>query len=334
MRTLTFVLLAAGALGAQDSEKKKVMCTLPVLKSIADDLSGGAFEVTALSKPDQDPHFVSPTPTLMKKLREAELFVEIGLQLELWADEVANGSANPKIAKGAPGRLAASSGVSREEVPQIVDRKLGDVHPEGNPHIWLSPPRVKSIAENIAGGLKRLDAARAEEIDKRLQAFKDRLDEALYGTELIKEVGVRSLTRKALDGSLLAYLDERKLSDKMGGWLKKAAPLRGQKVIQQHKVWIYFARLFDFEIVGSIEEKPGVQPGPPHLKELVETVRKEKVGLIIVDNFYDPSNARWLAEQTGAKVAIVPDQPGGEAGAEDYFKFVDYVLDRLVEALK
>src|SRR5262245_57193830 len=189
MRTVFIALLAAGSMAAQDTSKKQVMCTLPVLKSITDELAGREFEVTALSKPDQDPHFVSPTPTLMKKLREAELFVEIGLQLELWADEVANGSANGKIAKGSPGRLVASSGISREEVPQLVDRKQGDVHPEGNPHIWLSPPRVKSIAENIAGGLKRLAPSKGEDIDKRLQAFKDRIDEALFGADLVKEVG-------------------------------------------------------------------------------------------------------------------------------------------------
>ena len=334
MRTLLIAVVAAGSLAAQDVSKKQVVCTLPVLKSIADELSGGGVEVTALSKPDQDPHFVSPTPALMKKLREAELFIEIGLQLELWADEVANGSSNGRIAKGAGGRLIASNGVSREEIPQVVDRKLGDVHPEGNPHIWLSPPRVKLIAENIAEGLKRAEPSRSADIDKRLQAFKDRVDEALFGADLVKEVGARSLTRKALDGSLLAYLDERKLGDKIGGWLKKAAPLRGQKVVQQHKIWVYFAKLFDFQLVGSVEERPWIPPGPPHLRQLIDTIRNEKVRLIVVDNFYDPANARWLAEQTGAKVAIVPDQPGGEAGTDDYFKFIDHVLDRMLEALK
>ncbi|MBI4161867.1 MAG: zinc ABC transporter substrate-binding protein [Acidobacteria bacterium] len=103
MNVLAITWLAAAALASPATDMKRVMCTLPVLKSITDELSGGAVEATALSKPDQDPHFVSPTPSLMKRLREAELFVEIGLQLEIWAEDVATGSGNPGVARGGRG---------------------------------------------------------------------------------------------------------------------------------------------------------------------------------------------------------------------------------------
>jgi ABC-type Zn uptake system ZnuABC Zn-binding protein ZnuA len=316
------------------ADKKKVMVTLPALKSITEALGGDDFEVTALAKPDQDPHTVTPTPTLMKKLREADLFIEIGLQLELWADQVATGSGNPNISQGAKGRLVASAGISREEVPAVVDRKEGDIHPEGNPHIWIDPLRAKQIADNIAVGLKAVNPAAAAGVDERLKKFKDRIDDAIFGADLVKEVGARTLTRKALDGSLGSWLAEKKLSDKLGGWMKKAQPLRGAKMIEYHKSWVYLAKLFGFEIVGSIQSKPGVEPGPKHLEELRSTIAAQKVKGIIVDNFYPVAVPEALARETGVKVAVVPGQPGGEAGTDDYVGFIGNIVDRLVEAAK
>ena len=334
MRTTALALLAAATLAAQEPQKKRVICTLPVLKTIADELGGGDFEVTAISKADQDPHGVSPTPDLKKKVYHADLFIEIGLQLELWADDVASGSGNPKVAKGQPGRLVASAGISREEVPEVVSRSQGDVHPEGNPHIWMDPIRAKAIADNIAAGLKAAAPDMAAAIDERLKKFKDRIDEALFGKELLADVGARSLTRKALDGSLLQYLKEKNKLDLLGGWMKKGAPLRGQKVVEFHKTWVYFAKLFGFELVGSVQPKPGISPGPQDLRALAAKIKELNVKLILVDNFYPTAEPKALAEQTGAKIAIVPDQPGGEAGTEDYFKYIDHVLDRMLEALK
>lgn len=334
--TLTLALPLASAAPARPAtaEKKKVIVTLAALKSITDAVAGDDFEVTALAKPDQDPHMVSPTPTLMKKLREADLFIEIGLQLELWADQVATGSGNPNLQTGARGRLIASAGISREEVPSVVSRSEGDIHPEGNPHIWIDPIRAKQIADNIAGGLKAIAPETSAAVDERLKKFKERIDDALFGPELVKEVGSRTLTRKTLDGSLLTWLEERKLSGKLGGWLLKARPLRGAKVIEYHKTWIYLGKILGFEIVGSIQSKPGIEPGPKHIEELKAIIAAQKVKLIIVDNFYDPSVPNALARDTGVKVAIVPGQPGGEAGTEDYVAFMGFVIDRLVEAAK
>jgi ABC-type Zn uptake system ZnuABC Zn-binding protein ZnuA len=333
VKALLIVLMAATCVAAQE-EKKKVSCTLHVLKVIADELGGADFDISALSPPDRDAHAISPTPVLIDKLRKADVFIEVGLQLELWADQVVEGSTNPKVAKGAPGHIVASAGVTREEVPKIVSREQGDVHPEGNPHIWLDPIRIKQVAENIADGLKIASPDKKDAVDERLKKFKSRIDEALFGADLLKEVKATTLTRKALDGTLWSYLEEKKLTEKAGGWLKKAAPLRGVKVVEFHKTWVYDARLFGFEIVGSVQPKPGIEPGPKDLSDLVEKMKAEKVRIIIVDNFYNPANPRKLAEATGAKVAIVPNQPGGEKDTDDYFKFMDHVLDKLVEAAK
>ena len=330
MRLLAIPLL----LIAQEPEKKKVMCTLPVLKSITDELAGADAEIVALSKSDQNPHSVDPNPTLMQKLQKAELFVEIGLQLELWADEIANGSGNSKVTKGAKGRLVATAGISREQVPSVVSRAEGDIHPEGNPHLWLDPLRAKGLADNIAAGLVELLPARKAAIEERLKKFKDRIDESLFGAELVKAVGSKPLCRKAADGTLVAWLEEKKLSDKLGGWLKKAAPLRGARFVEFHNTWIYFAKLFGFALVGSIEPKPGITPGPKHLGELKETIKSSGVKVIVVETYQALGTPRAVAEDTGIKVAVVPTQPGGESGSEDYFKLIDSILDRILEASK
>lgn len=335
MKTMMLALLGAAAAAApQDAPRKKVLCTLPVLEALVREVGGDAFETGSLSRPDQDPHFVSPTPSLMKKLREADLFIQIGLQLELWADAVADGSGNPRVQKGGPGRLAASAGIPREEVPRVLSRTEGDIHPEGNPHLWLDPLRAKAVAENIARALQAVAPERKADVEARLKRFKDRIDEAVFGADLVRELGGAALTRRALDGTLAAWLEERRLSDKLGGWLRKAAPLRGRKVVEFHRTWVYFARLCGLEIVGSVEPKPGIAPGPQHLARLRELLRHGEVSLIVVENHQDLSNPRALEEQTGVRMVVLPTQPGGEPGTEDYFKLIDFILDRLLEGVK
>ena len=136
------------------------------------------------------------------------------------------------------------------------------------------------------------------------------------------------------DGTLFQWLEERKLTDKEGGWIKLARPLRGAKMIEYHRTWVYCAKDFGFQIVGSIQSKPGIEPGPKHIAELKKTIADEKVKAIIVDNFYPASVPNALAQDTGIKVAVVPGQPGGEAHTDDYVDFMTHVLQRLVEAVR
>jgi zinc/manganese transport system substrate-binding protein len=338
MICLTAAAALMGGAAGQEAEKKKVACTIPALRAIAAELAGDGFEVFALSRPDQDVHFVSPTPPLWNKVRTARLFIEIGLQLEIWAPDVTNNSGNSKIQPGREGHIVASEGISREEMPKVVSRSEGDVHPEGNPHIWLDPLRAKQIAENISAALKKVAPERGGEIDRRLETFKSRIDEAVFGADLVKLVGSKKLNRLALDGELWSYLDATeadgaKLATRIGGWLKKGERLRGTSVIEFHRSWIYLAKLLGFQIVGAIEAKPGIEPGPKHIADLIETVKTKKARLILVDNFYDLSKPRYVEAQAGAKVVVLPGQPGGEPGTDDYFSFIDRIVTDLVKGL-
>lgn len=332
-------LLVLATAGRAAADKKRVACTLPTVEAIVREVGGDKVEAFSLAAGDQDPHFVSPTPSLMKRVRGADMLFEIGMQLESWADQVADGSGNARIFRGGPGRVSVATGIPKLEVPGSLSRAQGDIHPEGNPHVWLDPVRAKLMAENVARALKAADPANAAYYDQRLRSFQKRVDRALFGDELLKVVGSRKLSRLALDGRLHTFLDSndyrgQKLSRLAGGWLAKARPLRGQKVVEFHKVWVYFASTFGFELVGTIEEKPGIAPGPRHVSDTVKLVQARKVKLILVDNFYDPALPRRIARDGGAKAVVLPNQVRGEKRARDYFALIDHVLDAMVAAAR
>src|SRR5262245_51709972 len=172
---------------AQDGSKSKlhVVTTLGVLADLAKQVGGDRVDVQALSDPRQDPHYVEPRPTLMQRARDADVFVEIGLQLEMWADKVVAGSGNARIQAAQPGRVVASTGISTLELPTTLSREWGDVHPYGNPHIWLDPLNAKDMAANICDGLCKVDAAHEAAYKTRLEAFQQKIDESLFGAELV-----------------------------------------------------------------------------------------------------------------------------------------------------
>lgn len=341
VNTLTVILafLLSASLCSAQTKKVRVVCTLPTLKALTQEVGGDRVDVIALARGDQDPHFVTPTPVLMKKTREADLFIEVGLSLELWANEVVNGSGNSRIFAGMPGRVVASKGISPLEVPSVLTRELGDIHPQGNPHVWLDPLLAKIVVANIAQALKETDAAGVEYYETRLKDFDNRIDNALFGPELLKLVGIQKLSRLAASGELAGFLVNTKiggesLSAKAGGWLKKAEPLRGLKAFQYHKVWVYFARIFGMEIAGTVEERPGIPPGPQHVKQVTEKIRSEKIPLILVDNFYDPALPNNICSQTGCTVVILPNQVEGEPNIKTYFDLIDHLVTKLTTALK
>lgn len=336
LAVIVAVLLAPGALA--QGKKMTVVCTLPTMKALTEEIGGNRVEVVALARGDQDPHFVTPTPVLMKKTREALVFVENGFSLELWADQVVNGSGNSKIFRGNPGRVVAGAGISAMEIPSVLSREMGDIHPQGNPHVWLDPLLAKQEAVNIAEALKRADPAGAEYYDQRKADFARRIDVAMFGEELLKLVGIQKLTRLVQTGELQSFLTANKIGDqpltaKAGGWIKAAARLRDVKAYEFHKVWTYFARAFGMKLMGTIEERPGIPPGPQHVRQVTQAIRSEKVPLILVDNFYDPALPNNISRETGAKVVLLPNQVEGEPNIKTYFDLVDHLILKMTAAL-
>jgi zinc/manganese transport system substrate-binding protein len=317
--------------------KLKVITTLNYLKYLTQEVGGDKVEATALANPKQDPHYVTPTPRMNQLATDAELFIENGLALDLWAKNVIDASGNPNIQTGSPGHLVATVNVPVKELPTEVSRSWGDIHPQGNPHAWLDPFNMKIIADNIADRLKKLDPANAAHYAENVEGFKSRLDAAMFGDELLKTVGKTAgniLTRKAKNNELESWLKAKNLEDKLGGWMKKAKSLNGMKIMSYHKTYIYLAERFGLIISGELEEKPGIPPPPQHRDAVVDQINREGIKIILNDNFYSREAADYVASKTGAKVIITYIDVGAGEAVGSYENLITYLIEEISHASK
>ncbi|MBI4614693.1 MAG: zinc ABC transporter substrate-binding protein [Planctomycetes bacterium] len=331
-----FAFLAALPL-ATAQDRVVVVTTTETLRSLAQEVGGDRVEAISLSRGIEDPHFIIPTPTLMLKVNDADLFVETGMQLEPWVERVLDGARNSKVRRGAEGHLDAYEGVERLEVPASLTRAEGDIHPYGNPHVWLDPLNGKILAANIEKGLERVDPAGAETYRARLADFQRRIDEAFFGRDLIDLVGIEYLERLQRSGGLLQFLEENEmdgtqLADLLGGWRKSMLPVRGKKFVSYHTTWVYLAAAFDFEVVETLEPKPGISPTPSHLARVREAISSHGVRAIFDAPYYDLGKARTVAEETGISAFQIPSGVGGDEAATDYFRLFDRIAVLLAGA--
>ena len=322
---------------SSQDKKLRVITTMNYLCSIAKEIGGDKIEATALANAKQDPHYVTPTPRMNQLATDADLFIETGLSLDLWAKNVVDASGNPSIQSGSPGHLVATINVPVKELPTEVSRAWGDIHPQGNPHVWLDPFNVKIIAGNIADRLKRLDPNNEAYYQKRTADYRQSLDVALFCEELLKAIGKSAgeiLTRKAKDNSLMDWLKAKKLDAKLGGWMKKAQALRGMKILTYHKTYIYFADRFGLEITGELEEKPGIPPPPKYRDAVVDLVNREGIKIILNDNFYSQDAADYVASKTGATVIVTYVDVGAAESIDSYANLITYLLEKIEQAGK
>jgi len=339
LRTVAF-LLGAAVLSPPASAGAvppvKVVTTLSAYASIAREVGGDRVEVASISSGAEDAHFVKPKPSYALLLKDADLFVTTGLDLELWAPVLVDKSGNRRIRDGQPGYVAASQGVPLLDVPASADRSAGDVHLFGNPHVFTSPLNAKRIAANIAAGLARVDPTAAATYRANLERFHSRLDEALYGEELPELLGAQVLDPLAARGKLIEFLRSRDyegepLLDRLGGWLGRGRVFRGGKIVAYHKNWIYFSALFGVEVVDYVEPKPGIPPSARHVHELLERIRSEGVRAILAASYFSETEVRAIAERSGIPAVRVPLGPVA-GGPEDYFALVDRWVEGLAEA--
>ncbi len=333
---LVFVLFFCFTLG-NAQEKIQVVTTITVYSDIAKYIGGEFVEVKAIVAGNQDAHFVRPRPSYAVWLNEADLFVETGLDLELWVPALVDKSANPKIRSGQIGYVAVADGVRMLEVPAVADRSQGDVHIYGNPHIYTSPLNAKIIAENIAIGLAKVDPENEDYFRRRLADFKNELDRRLHGEELVQILGSDILQQLAESNRLIGFLEsksfkDRKLIEYLGGWLKELLPLRGRKMVGYHKNWVYFEELFGVEVIGHVEPKPGIPPSPKHVERLIKSMREQNVKVIIAANYFDERKVKEIAEKVGAKAVIVPLSVNGVPGVDSFFKLIDFWVANLKNA--
>jgi len=329
LRTILLLLAAvplATALPAA-AAPLRVVTTLAPYAAIAREVGGDLAEVASIARGDEDGHFVKPKPSYALMLRDADLFVTTGLDLELWAPTLVDKSGNRKIRDGAAGYVNASQGVPLLEVPSSLSRSAGDVHVYGNPHLFTSPLNAKIVAANVAAGLKRVDPAHAAAYDANLARFRQRIDVATYGEELVALLGAERLDPLARDGTLVGFLrgqsyQGKPLLDRLGGWLGRGMAFRGGEIVTYHKNWIYLTDLLGLRVIDYVEPKPGIPPSARHVHELIEKMAGQEVHVLLAANYFSRTEIDAIAERTGATAVVVPLGPLND-GPRTYFDLVE-----------
>src|ERR1051325_262052 len=234
----------------------KVVATTTDMRSIAEFVGGNKVSVSSIATGYQNPHFVDPKPSYIISLASADLFVTVGLDLEIgWSPQLLASSRNSKIQKGSPGYVDASANIPLMQVPSAVNRAEGDIHIYGNPHYWLDPLNGKIIARNIADGLERIDPSNRSLYEANLKAFDDKIDA------------------------------------KMKEWQAKMAAFRGTKIIAYHNEWCYFENRFGLQIVDFMEPKPGIPPSPSQLVKIIGEVKNNSIKVIISSPYFTTSSS-------------------------------------------
>lgn len=280
------------------ADEVRVVATVPALAAIAQEIGGARVQVTPLSLPGQDPHFVDARPSLALALNRADLLLLVGLELEQgWLPTLLTGARNGRIQPGAMGHLDCSTVVERLGVSAApVDRRHGDVHAGGNPHYLFDPRNGLRVGEVIAERLAELDPAHAADYAAGLEKFR------------------ASLRQKIAD------------------WEARLAPFRGQPIIGYHTSWLYLATWLGLDEVAFIELKPGIAPTPAHASRVIATGRARKVRAILQETFYADSTSRLIADKIGARLIRLPGGPDVRGG-ETYAAGIDQIVIALEAAL-
>ena len=309
-----------------------MVTTQETYASIAREIGGDLVTAESIVPGNADAHFVKPKPSYALMLRDADLFVSTGLDLELWAPVLVNKSGNRNIADGAIGYVAAAQGIDLLEKPASLDRSAGDVHIYGNPHIQTSPINATVIARNIATGLCKVDPSNCDTYRARLTDFNDRLARRLYGEKLVELLGVDTLDPLARSGRLVPFLEEKGFAGEIGGWLGEGMSFRGREIVCYHKNWIYFTTLFGLDVAGYVETKPGIPPTARHVSELIERIEADHVQVLLTANYFERSKPQLIADRTGIVPVVVPMSVDAGSGVATYFDLVDLWVGSLKAA--
>jgi zinc/manganese transport system substrate-binding protein len=296
IQALAVVLFTAAAGTTQAASKLNIMTSTQDLADLSREIGGDKVNVDSIAMGYQDPHFVEPKPSFLLKLQKADVLAVVGLQLEIgWLPPLQTQSRNAKIQVGGPGYLDMSQFCQILEIPTgQVTRAMGDVHPLGNPHYWLDPENGRRIAKAFMTKLSDMDPGDAAYFQQRYADF------------------------------------DKHLSEAEKGWTAKMAPYKGRKVVTYHRSWPNFCERFGLDVIDYIEPRPGIPPTPSHTLEVINTMKREGVKLILVEPYFDLRTPNSVAAAVGGEVAQLMPSVGGVKQITNYFQLFDYDIDLLV----
>ena len=291
----TIFCLAVALVSPVASAALSIFATVPEWGALAQELGGDKVKVYTATNALQDPHHVEARPSLIARFRNAEVLICSGSELEVgWLPLLFTQSGNGRIQPGAPGYIEASQYVVRLEVPKVIDRALGDIHPQGNPHVHLDPRNIAKIAEVLTARFAELDARNADAYRARGEDFGKRWQQA------------------------------------MDKWRAEAQPLKGMPIVVYHKDLSYFINWAGMREAGALEPKPGIPPSPTHLAELVEQMKRVPAKAIVYSPYNNAAAAEFLSQRTSIPVVPLPFTVGGTPKAKDLFGLFDDTLERLL----
>jgi zinc/manganese transport system substrate-binding protein len=294
---LAVAMLALATLAAPARAALRVLACEPEWAALTQELGGALVDVSTATTAQQDPHQVQARPSLIARVRNADLVVCTGAELEVgWLPVLLQQSGNAKVQPGQPGNFAAADFVRKLEIPASVDRAQGDVHAAGNPHIQTDPRNIALVARALAARLQQVDAAHAGEYAQRAGAF------------------------------------EQKWQQQIARWNAQAAPLRGVPVVSQHKAYVYLYDWLGLKEVAVLEPKPGVEPSAAHLQAVLATLKATPARMVISSAYQDPKPSEWLSRNAGIPMVRLPFTVGGSDGAKDLTGLYDDTVARLLAA--
>jgi len=288
------LLLLTLLLSSMASASLRVEATYSTLGEVAQKIGGELIKVHILGSAKYDPHFIVPKPSLLSKLRRADLLIMNGGGLELgWLPPLIRSANNAKIQVGAKGFLDMSHFITMIDIPSSVSRGFGDVHAQGNPHYSTDPYMIPVMAKAIAKKLIELDAQNRTTYEKNLATF-------------LKEWQV--------------YLNS---------FDAKMALCKDKKVIEYHELFNYFLARYNFKSFGNIEPLPGIAPSSKHTIELINTVKDNDIKIILQDVYHEKKTAAFIADKTGTKVSIIPHDVNSVEAADTLDHFYDTIAKRI-----
>jgi zinc/manganese transport system substrate-binding protein len=293
------IFLALLALGAAmpSHAALKVLATTPDWGALATELGGERVDVYTATSALQDVHRVEAKPSLIARARRADLLIATGAELEIgWLPILVQESGNSRIHPGSPAYFEAAAQLSLLDVPAKVDRSLGDIHPQGNPHVQLDPRNIAVVARALTERLSMLDPSGSAYYAQRGRDFGQRWEQAIRR------------------------------------WEVKAAGLRGMPVVVIHRDQVYLCHWLGLREVAAIEPKPGVPPGAGYLAELASKLSAAPPRMILRNAYNESKSADWLSERIHAPVVLLPFSVGGTPEAKDLMGLFDDTISRLLAA--
>jgi len=293
------VALSSTVIALPATAALNVFACEPEWAALAQELGGDRVSVYSATTALQDPHRIEARPSLIARVRSADLLICSGSELEIgWIPLLLTQSGNSKIQLGSPGYFEASQQVARLEIPKAIDRALGDIHPGGNPHVHTDPRNIARIAPVLMERMAQLDPANAESYRSRGKSFLERWQAAI------------------------------------ARWEQQAVPLKGVPVVVYHKDFSYFINWTGMREAGSLEPKPGIPPTPSHLAELIDQMKRAPAKVIVYSPYNSPQAAEFLSSRASIPAVMVPFTVGGTDKAKDLFGLFDDTIARLLGAVK